>query len=599
MPRAADTLTDLLCAAAQAEDAELYRFCPSPEAEPERWSWRGLDRAARAWATLIAERCPVDAPVLVLSSFGRAFPLGFFACLAARRVAVPALCPDEAKSSFAIERLRHIIADARPALVLGAAPLDEDALARVPELRALPYLALDGALDGADELDARATSWRRPEGLREAPAFVQYTSGSTRAPRGVVITHANLFEHQARAHEVFGSPPGSTTVSWLPFHHDMGLIGAMLYPLYSRGRGVFMPPASFLRRPGWWLQMVSEMRARTSCAPNFAYQSCAAKARDEEIAKLDLSAWKITVCGAEPVRASTMRAFCDRFAPAGFRPETFLPCFGLAEATLVGTASAVAQRPRVARFDTAELRRGRVRILDAEDPCPAESHVGCGRPTRGHELRIVHPRTLEARAPGELGEIWLRGPSMAQTYWGDETLSREQLRAQLDEETTGADAGWMRSGDVGALVDGELFVFGRLDDFIEIESAEGSQWWPPDRFEAAVESARLAKELRGCTGGPVAFVPARGEHAGELTVAVETRRIDDPAAADTLAAAVAEAIELRTGVRPQRVLLIAPRTIAKTSSGKLRRFRYRETDARGELPLRHAWRDPTRSSSAA
>lgn len=591
MPRTTPTLVDVLRRDAADGDIELYRFCPSPEATPQVWTRGDLDSAARAWAHYISEHTAPDARVLVLASFGKSFPLGFLACLYAGRTAVPALCPSAALSAHSIARLRHIVSDVAPDIVLSERTLSEDVLSRVPELARCRRVAFD-AVPSA-RIDPRADLWRRPEGLRRRPAFIQYTSGSTRVPRGVIVTHENLIEHQARAHEVFASPPGSTTVSWLPFHHDMGLIGAMLYPLYCGGRGVFLPPPSFLRRPMWWLEMISATHARTSTAPNFAYDVCTQRATDEQVSALDLSGWKISVCGAEPVRPSTMRRFCERFAAAGFRPETFLPCFGLAEATLVGTASEVEVRPTPRRFDKHALRGGELR--DPVDGLPVETHVACGRPMRGHELSIVDPATRRALPERRVGEIWMRGPSVAGAYWrsGDAAEPEpERFSARLSahdsssqhEGTDGSDGTgdpWMRTGDVGALVDGELFVFGRVDDFIEIVDGERRSWWDPAVIEFPIDQQRP----RGVSGAAVAY---RG-HAG-LTVAVETRRLADTGQADAIVESIRNTVREATGLELDRVLLLPPRSVAKTSSGKLRRYRYRLADARNELEARHDWR---------
>jgi acyl-CoA synthetase (AMP-forming)/AMP-acid ligase II len=573
------SLVDVLVrrALTRRED-ELYRFCRSPESEPEILSYAELDRQARAVAQRIRERVPLGGRVLLLCDFGATFPIAFFACLYAGVTAIPAYPPDGTRSVAAIERVRHIVHDAAPQLVITSSPMNAEILEREPTLAEIDSMSLSEAK--LDELDAR--HWRRPDGLEDGVAFLQYSSGSTRAPRGVVITHANLQKHQERAHEVFQSPEGSTTVSWLPFYHDMGLIGSMLYPLFCGGQGVFLPPTSFLRRPMWWLRCISEFGARTSTAPNFAYDLCTRRAKDEEVAQLDLSSWEITVCGAEPVRANTMQRFIERFGPAGFRPQTFLPCFGLAEATLVGTAPSIHDVPAVHYFDELELRRGRLVPVD-QDHEGAEEHVACGRPTREHEVAIVDPETRERLAPGTVGEIWLRGPSMSHGYFGRAAESRRLLNAEIEGETH-EDRRWARTGDVGAQFDDELFVLGRLADVVRINDED----WAPQVVEAAINDDRP----RGVAGDAVFFQPEAGSAA---YLACETRKLADDELAHSLCEQLAARVLERTGVELDHVLLLPPRTVAKTSSGKLRRYRYRDAFVQQELPLRYQWTRGERS----
>lgn len=575
------SLVDVLSRRAVSQGAqELYRFCRTPEAEPEVLSYRQLDRSARVVAQRIRAQVPLGGRVLLLCDFGPGFPIAFFACLYAGVTAIPAYPPGANRSLSAVERVRHIVADASPHLVITSERLDEAILSREPGLAALPCISLDN-----DELRrTEPRDWRRPAGLEDELAFLQYSSGSTRSPRGVVITHANLQDHQERAHEVFQSPEGSTTVSWLPFYHDMGLIGSMLYPLYCGGRGVFLPPTSFLRRPMWWLRCISEYGARTSTAPNFAYDLATRRAKDEEVAQLDLSSWEVTVCGAEPVRADTMQRFIKRFGPAGFRAKTFLPCFGLAEATLVGTAPSIHEIPAVHYFDAREIRRGHLHPVSKEHE-RAEEHVSCGQPTRGHEVAIVDPETHERRADSGVAEIWLRGPSMSHAYFGRAAESRALLNAQIAGDDRSA-LRWARTGDVGAIFKGELFVLGRLPDLVRVND----EAWAPQSIEQCIDDNRP----RGVVGDAVIFQPTPDT---PVHLACATRKLADEATAAALCLELCARVRDATGLELEHVLLLPPRAVAKTSSGKLRRHRYREALAAETLPIRFHWRRP--GSSAA
>jgi acyl-CoA synthetase (AMP-forming)/AMP-acid ligase II len=357
------------------------------------------DRKARALAVRLREYASPGDRVLLLYPFGLEYPSVFLACLYAGLVAVPAFPPDQQRAVKTMPRVSAIIRDADARLILTTtelAPAVEFARAeaRDPEsLRILSTAQLDAS-------DADADAWTRPPTLERELAFLQYTSGSTGTPRGVMIGHDNLFAHQRLAHERFAQPEGARTVSWLPFYHDMGLIGSLLYPLYHGGTTLLMSPTAFLRRPLSWLETISHFGANVSTGPNFAYDLCVDRARDEDLDQLDLSSWQLTVSGAEPLRASTIERFCARFARCGFRPQTFMPCFGMAEATLMVSGWPLELAPKIRWFDKHALWAGRAEPVD-EDAVEAQElelrarpFVSCGTPMREHQIAIVDPVVL-------------------------------------------------------------------------------------------------------------------------------------------------------------------------------------------------------------
>lgn len=369
-------------------------------------------------------------------------------------------------------------------------------------------------------------------------AFIQFTSGSTSHPKGVVLTHANLDANI----QALGGPQGiaigprDVGVSWLPLYHDMGLIGMAMATMYYERRTVVMSPLLFLKRPAEWLRAIARHRATISFAPNFAYGLCARRVRDEEVARLDLSSWRVAGCGAEPIQAETLRAFAAKVAPAGFREEAFLPCYGMAEHTLAITFPASARRL----------------VTDG-------GFVGCGRPFPGHDLRIVDERDRQV-TERHVGEIVLRGPSVMKEYDGEPELTGEALRG-----------GWLHTGDLGYLAAGELFVCGRKKDLIIVN---GRNHYPQDLEWAAGEVPGVRR------GNVVAFGAGAFGGREKVVIVVESKTAAVPAG---LAEAVRRHVQETSGLHVDDVVVAPPGTIPKTSSGKLQRARTKARYEQGDL----------------
>lgn len=575
-PMSERSLVDVLHARAQQHgERPLYQQLGDGEIV-DTLTYARADRRARALAVQLREHAAIGDRVLLLYPFGLEYPAVFLACLYAGLVAVPAFPPDKQRTVKTMPRVSAIIRDADAKLILTTAelaPTVEFARVEARDPAALKILATDQL--GTD--DASAELWRRPDSLEHELAFLQYTSGSTGTPRGVMIGHDNLLAHQRLAHEKFAQPEQARTVSWLPFYHDMGLIGALLYPLYHGGTTLLMSPTAFLRRPLAWLESIAKFSAAVSTGPNFAYELCAERARDEDLARLDLSSWRLTVSGAEPLRASTIERFCRRFATCGFRPETFMPCFGMAEATLMVSGWPLELAPKICEFDPVALREGQAQpIADAPQAQRSRRFVSCGTPMRDHQIAIVDPETHARLHDGHEGEIWLRGPSVGRGYFGDSQASLERFAATIRDEAP--QQKWFRTADTGFVVDGELFGSGRLADRLIVD---GRIHHPHDIERSVCEGQEpLVNEC-------VAFWLEDPEASGRrlACVAAIGRRTMAEDERVRLCERIFERVRDEHGLELDRVLLIPQRSVAKTTSGKLRRFRYRTAYQQGELDI--------------
>ncbi|MBW3655631.1 MAG: fatty acyl-AMP ligase, partial [Gemmatimonadetes bacterium] len=551
--------------AARHPDRAACVFLVDGEHEGESLTYGRLHREACRVAALLAEGGLQGKRVLLLFPPGLAFVAAWFGCLYAGVVAVPVYPP---RSNRNLDRLQAILADADAAAVLATdeviAGLAQHAAA-TPRLAALRWIAVG-------EPGADSAAWDGPEPAPEDVAFLQYTSGSTSTPKGVRVTHVNLVSNQRMLRDAFGHGEGLVVVGWLPVYHDMGLIGNLLHPLYMGGTCVLMSPAAFLQRPARWLEAVSRYGGETSGGPNFAYDLCVERVSAEEKAALDLRAWRVAFCGSEPVRAATLDRFSAAFAECGFRRDAFYPCYGLAEATLFVTGGRPEAAPVVRAFRADELERDRA-ISATRDDEGAAGHVGCGFAWREGRVEIVRPGTGIRCTPGEVGEIWCSGPHVAAGYWNRPDATAESFGAFLD---TG-EGPFLRTGDLGFVDGGELFVTGRSKDLIILR---GRNLYPQD-IEATAGAAHPALQ----PGGGAAFsVDADGEE--RLVVVHEVRRTAlGSLDAAQVALRVREAVAAAHEAAVHDVVLIRPLTLPKTSSGKVQRQAARRAYREGSLPV--------------
>jgi amino acid adenylation domain-containing protein len=564
------SLIELLRVRSQGQGERLvYTFLADGEEEEARLTYRELDVRARAIGAALQAAGLQGERALLLFPPGLDFVAAFWGCLYAGTVAVPAYPP---KPNQPDPRILAIARDARPRAVLSTAaalPRLRSLAERFPELSALSWIATDATPAGSEE------EWRHPGSDAATLAFLQYTSGSTSLPKGVMVSHGNLLHNEEMIRRAFGQSPETVVVGWLPLYHDMGLIGNVLQPLYAGGSCVLMSPLAFLQRPLRWLAAIDRYRGTTSGGPNFAYELCVRKIGPEQRAALDLSSWRVAYSGAEPVRAETLDRFAEAFAASGFRREAFFPCYGLAEATLFVTGGALEAPPVVEGFGRSGLETGRVEPLAAGGPA-ARPLVGCGSAWLEQDLVIADPASGEECPPERVGEIWVAGPSVAGGYWGRPEPTAVTFLARLTGQAGQEDRGpFLRTGDLGFLRGGQLFITGRLKDLIILR---GRNHYPED-LEVAAERAHPA--LRpGCTA---AFaVEADGEERLVVVLEADRRAGADPR---EVLDAVRQAVAGTHEVQVHEVLLVRPGTVPKTSSGKVQRHACRTAYVQGSLEV--------------
>ncbi|MEV0032776.1 fatty acyl-AMP ligase [Nocardia sp. NPDC050793] len=532
------TLIGTLLARAESRPGDIgYRFLDSTNCET--LTYREVLRHAGSVATALAEVGTAGDRVLVVCPPGPQFITAFLGCLLAGRIAVPVYVPSSRHSSEGFLRIARDCA-AR----LAIAPTG------VVTPGSLSVLRCD-ALPPADDVD-----W--PEPHPDNVAFLQYTSGSTGRPKGVQVRYRSLWHNLELIRTAFGHTPDSGAVIWLPPHHDMGLIGGLLQPLHAGFPATVMSPMDFLTRPLSWLQTIAQYGATTSGGPNIAYDLCTRRIRREEAAQLDLSRWEVAFVGAEPINPRVLERFADHFAPSGFRADSFFPCYGLAESTLFVSGGPRGKGARSRCFSVAALESGLVRVE------PGGRSIVSAGPVHGAEVAVVDPATCRRCPPDRVGEIWLRGPSVADTYWGWEGLRNDTFGAVLPDEPHAGE--FLRTGDLGFVLAGELYLAGRHRELIVVR---GRNFFPQD-LERTVEESH--PELR--PGGCAAFsVEVDSE---ERVVIVQ--EVPDPlgeADASELRHSIREVISREYGLALYRVDLVPRGRIPKTTSGKIQRAQLR------------------------
>jgi acyl-CoA synthetase (AMP-forming)/AMP-acid ligase II len=547
------TLTELVrLRETQTPERTAYLFLRDGLDVTEQISYGTLASRARAIASALQARVAPGDRALLIYPPGLDFVCAFLGCLHAGVVAVPVNPP---RGRDADPRLRTVVDDASPAVGLASSAMLPGGT--VPPILAdlrpgMTWLATD-IVDPAAEADWQA--WT-PTG--ETVAHLQYTSGSTAAPTGVIVTHQNLLRNLLDMHRGWRHDADSVILSWLPHFHDMGLVYGVLEPLYLGIPGYLMPAIAFIQRPVRWLQAIAKFGVTHAVAPNFAYDLCTRKIKPADRDRLDLRGWRVAVNGAEPIRAETLKQFAACFAPAGFRDDVFCPGYGLAEATLKVTSSRRDEPVRFLAVNGEALDLGRVETLPADDP-QARTLVGCGQSEIDTEVVIADPGTGRALDSGEVGEVWVGGSTVAAGYWNLPERTAACFAARLAGTGRGP---FMRTGDLGFVFDGELFINGRLKDMLIIR---GQNHYPQD-IELTVEGCHAAFRENGCAAFAVTL---DGEE--RLVVAQELERegrtVDREELTGLARQAVAEAHEI--GVYD--MVFLRPGGIPRTSSGKIQR----------------------------
>ncbi|MBX3301077.1 MAG: amino acid adenylation domain-containing protein [Nitrospira sp.] len=556
--------------AARTPNQQAYEFLLDGETDSDRITYAELDRRAKAIAAWLQSRRALGERALLLYPPGLEYIAAFFGCLYAGVIAVPAYPPQRKRG---LPRVQAMALDSQAAYVLTTSSIHqtiERLAGQEPEyqhLVALQWFTTDKIVP---ELER---DWHEPNLTTDTLAFLQYTSGSTGMPKGVMVSHGNLLHNERLIQEAFGHTQQELIVGWLPLYHDMGLIGNVLQPLYLGVPCVLMSPPHFLQKPVRWLSAISRYRATTSGSPNFAYDLCVRQISEAQRVALDLSSWTIAFNGAEPIRPSTLERFADTFQSCGFRREAFYSCYGLAEATLLVTGGVRQNLPTIRAVGKSTLEKGQVSSTESEESDDAATLVGCGIIRSDQQVRIVQPESREGCPDGQVGEIWVNGPSVAQGYWQREGETNETFKAYIIDTNEGP---FLRTGDLGFLNKGELFVTGRLKDLIIIR---GRNHYPQD-IEQTVEESHPA--LRSGCGAAFSVV----EHNEEQLVVVQEleARVKNPAV-EAVTAAIRRQVAEQHDVHVSTVVLIKAGTLSKTSSGKVQRRLCRDRFLTGALTV--------------
>lgn len=577
----ASTLVELLrWRATNQPDGHAYTFLVDGKTEGTRLTYADLDLQARAIAAQLQQFNARGERALLLYPQGLEVMAAFLGSLYAGVIAIPVPPPDASRLKRTLPRLRAIVKDAQASLVLTTERIRtilESAGVDFPEFETMGWIA-------TEEVDLTlADQWQDPEVTAETLAYLQYTSGSTSTPKGVMISHRNILHHSAYLQKACGYAPDSVTVTWMPYFHDYGLVEGMTQPLFNGTPCYLMAPFAFIKKPIHWLQAISRFRGTHSQAPNFAYDQCIRRVTDAQVAQLDLSSWVGAGNAAEPINPKVMEEFARKFAPAGFRWEAYAPAYGLAEDTLLVSTSPRLQAPVLRAFDTASLEKNRVVEVSMEQD-GSRVMPGCGQLVCDTKVAIVHPDTLQRCAETEVGEIWVSDPSVADGYWNRPEETEKTFRAH----TADGEGPFLRTGDIGFLHKGELFIAGRIKDLIIIR---GANHYPQD-IEWTVQQIHPA--LRPDYGAAFSILVNDEER---LVVVQEVERQQQDFNTDEVIAGIRQSIAETHELQVYAVVLVKPGNILKTSSGKIQRRACKTSFLADELEVLADWSENPRIKS--
>ena len=569
------TLVDLLHYRAKYQpEKKAYIFLQDGETESGSLTYGELDRKARAIASQLQSWQGERA--LLLYPSGLDFITAFFGCLYAGVVAVPV---DPPRRNHKLSRFLSIANDTQAKLALTTRSILADIDPRwdiEPELLAeLKWVA-------TDTIEAHTKEFAPRSVTRSSLAFLQYTSGSTGTPKGVMVTHGNIIYNQQLIHQAFGHSAHSISVGWLPLSHYMGLICHVLQPIYVGFPSILMPPVAFLQKPIRWFKAISKYRATTSGGPNFAYDLCVKKIQPEQLANLDLRSWDLAFNGAEPIQAETLKQFSNKFAQCGFNYTTFYPCYGMAETTLLAAGGVKNLKPVIRGVKQSGLKQNSI-VKSEISWQGSQELVGCGRPYRlDQKVIIVDPESLTRSKKGQVGEIWLSGESIASGYWNLPSATDEAFQAYLQDSQEGP---FLRTGDLGFLLDGELFITGRIKDLIIIQ---GQKHYPQD-IELTVQKSHPA--LRPYCG---AAFTVESQGLERLVIVQEVERSYLwKLNVNEVVRNIIQAMTAQHSLQVYAIVLIKTSSIPKTASGKIQRYACRTAFLNGSLNLVEEWsKDP-------
>jgi 8-amino-7-oxononanoate synthase/acyl carrier protein len=550
-------------------DRLVFSYLLDGETDESKYTYGELDRASRSIGAYLLERGMQGKRLLLCYPPGPEFVLAFFGCQYAGATAIPAYPPRRNRNTARIEA---IASDARADLVLTTRQVLDGVsgkLEHAPSLVHLDWVATDEIpLELADD-------WKLPDISTSDLAVLQYTSGSTGSPKGVMLSQENVVNNLRMICDAFDLPLDEPGMSWLPAYHDMGLVGGILGPIYRGCPNYLLSPLAFLQKPVRWLKAISTFGVTTTGGPNFAYSLCVQQVTEEQMEGLDLSRWTLAYNGAEPIRASTLDSFCEKFAAVGFRPEAFYPCYGMAESTLIVTGGTRAGRPVQCTFDDESLHGHRV-VSVSPDAESARTLVSCGRILPDEEVVIVDPKTYKHLPPGQVGEIWVDSPSVGIGYWNRLEETEQTFKAKLSDSGGGP---YLRTGDLGFLKDNQLYVTGRLKDLIIVR---GVNRYPHD-IELTVEQSSTRLQA-----GAVGAFAVDIEDQERLVIVSEVERTRSKDWADVIQK-IRHDVTAEHNLPPDGIVLVRFGSIPKTSSGKIQRHLCRRCFMENSLKVIAEW----------
>ena len=577
----AATLVDILRNRAREQpNFSIYNFLVDGENEKLDLTYGELEQKAKAIAAYLQSITSPQDRVLLLYPAGLDYITAFFGCLYAGVIAIPAYPPRPNRS---LNRIQNILHNAQTDIALTNSDTFqslEKQLEKTPELKKLRWIATNAIASNQEK------NWHEPDVDEDSIAFLQYTSGSTAEPKGVKIAYKNLLHNLEAIHRCFRHSPRSKGVIWLPPYHDMGLIGGILQPLYGGFPVTLMSPLMFLQNPLRWLRAISNARATTSGGPNFAYDLCVRKFKPEQVIGLDLSSWQVAFNGAEPINNDTLKQFAETFSPYGFDPSAFYPCYGMAEATLIISGGSEDRAVVTKTVQRKALEENKIIPSDAKDVNP-HTLVSCGRSLIDQKIAIVHPETLISCQPGEVGEIWVSGSSVARGYWQQPKVTELTFNAYLKDTNKGP---FLRTGDLGFLDRGELFFTGRLKDMIVIK---GRNHYPQD-IEKTVEEtnswirpscvASFSIDIEGEEKLIVLAEVERRYWSGNRSSAKSNgNSTQNIISVKDLTQSIKREVSKNHDLQVHTILLLKPGNLPKTSSGKIQRHACRTDFTNGNL----------------
>ncbi|MEG3438033.1 fatty acyl-AMP ligase [Pannus brasiliensis CCIBt3594] len=569
------TLVELLrYRATEQPDGHAYTFLVDGKKETPPLTYSELDRQARAIAAYLQQYQAKGERALLLYPQGLEVVAAFCGCLYAGVIAIPVPPPESGRLKRTLPRLRAIVKDANATFALvteSILSLIEGVKEEFPEFDQMKWIT-------TESIDiSLADRWEDPKVDKDALAYLQYTSGSTNVPKGVMLSHFNLMHHCGYLQKACGYEPDSVTLTWMPYFHDYGLVEGITVPLFNGTPCYLMSPFSFIKRPIQWLKNITRFKVTHSQAPNFAYDLCTRRVKASDLAELDLRCWQAAGNAAEPINPKVMEKFVDTFSPYGFSWETFAPAYGLAEYTLLISTKPKGTTPVLVAIDASAYERRKIVEVSPDRTTGVRYLPSCGRRVCETKIAIVDPDTLKRCAPDEVGEIWASDPSVAGGYWQREDATKETFQAYIADTGEGP---FLRTGDLGFMLDGELFITGRIKDLIIVR---GTNHYPQD-IEWSVQ--HLDPVFRPDYGAAFSI-----EDGGEeqLVIVQEIERGSGKLDTEKLIADIRQEIAEEHEIMTHSIVLAKSGTVLKTASGKIQRRAIRQNFLDGKINIVDAW----------